>query len=206
MGTPLHPLGTRVAERLREAEEAQEAERRRVEQLTPSELISQRAAELSLQEKLAQQLGRALSRSLANTTWSRFQVSRWKVEVTPDFARCWYLVRIEDPDPWGESPPHTFTVTEETLALHTATVATFHDWMRAVADRMHVLFRRAPSSSADDEDKAQKRLAQHRQLVRRAGEELLVLGFQLHEQGVSEAEKQAAIESIKRALNGRRDS
>lgn len=165
------------------------------------ELVSRYAEEFELQEKLAQQLGRAIVKTMRGTWVS---AHRFKVEVTPDLEGRWYTVRISSMDAhFRSTTPQTYLVEEDTLAEHTTSVAAFHDWVRAVAGRLLVMFIPEPAPLLlDTPEDIDRRVEEHYMKLEHAEDELYSFGFRRH-QVTLEAEERAAIASIRKALDAR---
>lgn len=161
--------------------------------VTPGDLVTRMVEELELQDKLAQQLGRAISKSLNRPGWGGHQ---FIVETERDGPRAWYSVRISDRDPWTTHLPRNYAVYDETLREYTASVATFHEWVRAAGQRLALPF--GPAPRPEDE-------AKHRARLEAAEEELESFGFHRLDGAVLPPELEAAVASIKRALDVHQD-
>jgi hypothetical protein len=161
------------------------------------ELVTQWAETLATQDKVAQQLGRALTRAM-NATWAG---GRFTVEAVPDAACMWYELRITHQGAWHRQP-QTYVVNDETLAENTASVMAFHSWTKAVGDRLEIVFRPEPAAGSLDRPngflEAAKRRAEHRRRVEHALEELASLGVTRQQR--EEVDIEGAIASIRKAL------
>lgn len=164
------------------------------------DLVTKHAAELELREKLAQQLGRALSKSLNRVGWGAYQ---FIVLTNRDEQRAWYSVQISERDPWTKHPVRTYAVYDEALGEHTASVADFHEWIRAAGRRLVVPFSPTIVRQGDDAEAA---AAKDRVREQEAEEELAGLGFHRLDGAVLPPELEAAIASIKRSLDACQDS
>jgi hypothetical protein len=162
------------------------------------ELVTRHAESIAIQDKVAQQLGRAITRAM-NPSWGG---GLYDVTVEADLACDWYEVQIVQCGPWP-GPPQTYVVAEEALARNTDSVASFHSWVQAVSTRLLTMFRREPAAASDEDPNrflaTAKERIEHRALLERTAEELAAFGFRRHD--VLAYDERAAIESIKRVLN-----
>lgn len=194
--------GERYVDNIKKADAVLERERVLRERMAPALYVTEKAEELETDAKLAQELGRALTKAMGGS--GPVGGYRFEIKVVRDEPAMQYVITVIDRGLLHLADQDSYLLRDETLATCTRSVAVFNSWITAAARLLSDRFshtRTAPGTDGWMESKVVRPgSAPWRKVADEANDALHRFGLLRSLQAHDEYTEAEAIRSIRRAL------